>query len=192
MDLVFATHNPNKLEEVRAGLPPHFTVTSLASLGWVDEIPETESSLIGNSRQKAQAVYAKLGRNCFADDTGLEIDALGGQPGVLTARFAGVGATMQANRAKVLLLMKDQENRAARFRTVLTLIWNGRVYTFEGCVEGRIAEEERGGGSFGYDSLFIPSGYDVTYAEMPFAERNTMSHRAQALGKLTAALELLR
>lgn len=189
MDLIFATHNPHKLEEIRAGLPRHYTVTSLESLGWTEEIPETQDSLLGNSRQKAQTVFAKLGRDCFADDTGLEIDVLGGQPGVHTARFAGVGATAQANRAKVLLRMKDQENRAAKFRTVITLILSGREYTFEGCVEGRIATEERGGGSFGYDSLFIPSGYDVTYAEMPFAQRSSISHRALALAKLKVALE---
>lgn len=192
MHLIFASHNPNKLEEVRAGLPPHFTVASLESLGWIDEIPETQSSLMGNSRQKAQTVFQKLGQNCFADDTGLEIDALGGQPGVHTARFAGVGATMQANRAKVLELMKDCEDRSARFRTVITLILDGREYTFEGCVEGQIAREERGGGSFGYDCLFIPSGYEVTYAEMPFAQRHSISHRAQALAKLKLALEQMR
>lgn len=192
MNLVFATHNPHKLEEVRAGLPAHFTVTSLESVGWTEDIPETKDSLIGNSRQKAQTVYEKLGRDCFADDTGLEIDALGGQPGVFTARYAGVGATMQANRAKVLSNLKDQDNRAARFRTVITLILNGREQTFEGCVEGRIATEERGPATFGYDCLFIPAGYDVTYAEMPFAQRASISHRAQALAKLTAALEQRR
>lgn len=189
MDLVFATHNPHKLEEVRAGLPPHFNVTSLASLGWTEEIPETQGTLAGNSRQKAQTVFEKLGRNCFADDTGLEIDALGGQPGVFTARYAGVGATMQANRAKVLLQMKDRDNRAARFRTIITLMLNGREYTFEGCVEGRIALEERGPATFGYDCLFIPSGFEKTYAEMPLAQRISISHRAQALAKLKAALE---
>ena len=192
MDLVFATHNPHKLEEVRAGLPQHIAVTSLASLGWTEEIPETQGSLLGNSRQKAQTVFAKLGRDCFADDTGLEIEALGGQPGVLTARFAGVGATAQANRAKVLALMKDRKNRSAQFRTVITLILGGREFTFEGSVKGQIATQERGGGNFGYDSLFIPSGYDLTYAEMPLAQRSSISHRAMALTKMKLALDQQR
>lgn len=192
MELVFATHNPHKLEEVRAGLPPHFRVASLASLGWTEDVPETQGTLIGNSRQKAQTVFAKLGRSCFADDTGLEIDALGGEPGVYTARYAGVGATMEANRAKVLRLMNGQVNRSARFRTVITLILGGREYTFEGCVEGSIATEERGEPTFGYDCLFIPSGFEKTYAEMPLAQRVTISHRAQALAKLKLFLDQLR
>lgn len=192
MDLVFATHNPHKLEEVRAGLPPRFTVASLESVGWTEDIPETKDSLHGNSRLKALTVYSKLGRDCFADDTGLEIDALGGQPGVYTARYAGVGATMQANRAKVLLQMKDLVNRSARFRTVITLIMNDREYVFEGCVEGRIATEERGPATFGYDCLFIPAGFETTYAEMSLAQRSSISHRAQALAKLKLALDEMR
>lgn len=189
MELIFASHNLHKLEEVRAGLAPRYSVTSLQSLGWSQEIPETQDSLYGNALLKARTVFQKLGRDCFADDTGLEINALGGRPGVHTARFAGEAATAQANRAKVQLLMKDQENRQATFRTVIVLILNGREYTCEGSVSGQIATEERGLEGFGYDPLFIPMGYNATYAEMPFEQRNQISHRSRAITQLRNELD---
>lgn len=184
MDLIFVSHNQHKFEEVRAILGPEHTVTSLSSLGWSEEIPETQSTLLGNAQQKARTVFAKLGRDCFADDTGLEIESLGNMPGVLTARFAGPNTTAEANRKKVLTLMKEQSNRRATFRTVIALILGGKEFAFEGSVSGQILTAERGPKSFGYDCLFVPSGYDLTYAEMPFQLRNSMSHRALALRPL--------
>lgn len=189
MELVFASHNLHKLEEVRASLEPRYSVISLRSLGWSQEIPETEDSLRGNALLKARAVFRELGRDCFADDTGLEIDALDGKPGVLTARFAGVGATAQANRAKVQLLMQDQKNRQATFRTVIVLILSDVEYTFEGRISGHIITEERGLEGFGYDPIFMPTGYDQTYAEMPLALRSQISHRSQAIMRLRQELD---
>ncbi len=188
MDLIFVSHNQHKFEEVRAIIGPEHTVKSLLSLGWSEEIPETQDNLLGNAQQKARTVFAKLGRDCFADDTGLEIEALGNMPGVLTARFAGTNATAKDNRNKVLSLMKDQTNRHATFRTVIALILGGKEFTFEGSVSGQILTAERGPKSFGYDCLFVPSGYNLTYAEMPFELRNSMSHRALALRPLREML----
>lgn len=184
MELVFASHNSKKLDEVRASLGPLYRVESLASLGWDAEIPETEDTLLGNARVKAQAVYRKLKRNCFADDTGLEIEALGGQPGVRTARFAGEKATGAENRAKTLALLADQSNRRATFKTVVVLIWDGAEHIFEGRVEGTITHEEHGLGGFGYDPIFRPAGRVETYAEIPLEETARISHRALAIAQM--------
>jgi XTP/dITP diphosphohydrolase len=189
MELIFASHNDHKLTEVRASLGSRYTVTSLASLGWTTDISETEDSLVGNALIKARTVSNRWGRNCFADDTGLEIEALGGRPGVYTARFAGDGATAKQNREKTLRLMAVHENRRARFRTVIALLLDGCEYTFEGQVGGEITWAEHGSEGFGYDAIFKPFGFGKTYAEMPLAERVQLSHRALAIAQLREFLD---
>ncbi len=189
MEFIFASHNEHKLQEVRATLAPRHLVTSLASLGWSHEIPETQDSLLGNALLKARTVYKELGANCFADDTGLEIEALGGKPGVYTARFAGAGATAKENREKTLRLMADQENRRALFRTVIALILDGQEHTFEGCISGKITTSEQGLEGFGYDCIFKPVGFSQTFAELPFEQKARISHRGQAVAKLCKFLE---
>ncbi len=192
MELVFASHNPQKLEEVRASLGPTFSVVDFSSLGWTTEIPEIADTLVGNARLKAQTVFKKLGRACFADDTGLEIDALDGRPGVLTARFAGEGATGQANREKTLSLMAGEENRRATFRTVIVLIENGKEHVFEGRVDGEILREEKGSAGMPYSPIFRPAGSALTFAEMSLEERVRISHRAQALRRMRDYLESVK
>lgn len=189
MNLIFASHNHHKLLEVRASLGSRYQVTSLASLGWATDIPETEDTLLGNALIKARTVSQRLGGACFSDDTGLEIEALGGRPGVLTARFAGEGATGKENREKTLLLMANQANRRAVFRTVIALVLDGREYTFEGRVSGRITTSERGADGFGYDPIFQPSGFDQTYAEIPLEQKAQFSHRALAIRQLREFLD---
>lgn len=189
MNLIFASHNQHKLLEVRASLGPGYQVTSLAELGWATEIPETADSLLGNALLKARTVSQALVRACFSDDTGLEIEALGGRPGVMTARFAGEGATAKQNREKTLLLMANQTNRRAVFRTVIALVLDGREHIFEGRVSGQITTSERGGDGFGYDCIFQPSGFDQTYAELPLEEKSQFSHRALAIRQLQEFLD---
>ncbi len=189
MNLVFASHNPHKLAEVRASLGPRFSVVDLKSLGWLNEIPETADTLVGNAKIKAQTVFKELGRDCFADDTGLEIAALGGQPGVKTARFARVDATGQENREKTLRLMDGQSNRRAMFRTVIVLILGGCEHDFEARVEGEILTEERGSDGMAYSPIFRPLGSSKTYAEMSLDERARVNHRALAVQKMRNYLE---
>lgn len=189
MRLTFASHNDHKLEEVRTSLGPRYSVMSLSSLRWSAEIPETENSLLGNARLKARAVFRELKSDCFADDTGLEIDALEGRPGVLTARFAGEDATAKQNREKTLRLMSGQQNRRATFRTVIVLILNGQEHVFEGRVPGNITSAERGAEGFGYDPIFQPMGFDQTYAEMPLELRAKISHRAVAVAQMRLFLD---
>ena len=188
MKLVFASNNKHKLEEVRAILTGH-EVLSLKDIGFIDEIDETGETLEANSSIKAQAVRTFLDAHpaagvidgIFSDDTGLEIRALGGQPGVRTARWAGEPAVDSNNRAKALRELAGQEDRRARFRTVITLIRNGKEQQVEGIVAGQIAKEEEGEGGFGYDPIFIPEGYSQTFAQLPAAVKNTISHRARAM-----------
>ncbi len=180
MRLVFASNNAHKLQEVWAILPEH-EILSLEDIGCHADIPETSDTLEGNSLLKAQYVYEHYHCDCFADDTGLEIEALGNKPGVYTARWAGEPANPANNRKKALQELAGQTNRRARFRTVITLIRNGKVEQVEGVVRGSIAEAEYGNGGFGYDPLFIPEGYDKTFAELPAEIKNTISHRARAL-----------
>lgn len=189
MNLIFASHNQHKLEEVRASLGSGYSVTSLAELNWHTEIPETEDSLLGNARLKAHAVYGQFQQNCFADDTGLEIEALNGAPGVKTARFAGDRATAKENREKTLLLLNGQANRRATFRTIIVLILNGREYSFEGKVPGEITTAEQGKEGFGYDPIFRPAGYDQTYAELPLELKARFSHRALAIAQMLQFLD---
>ncbi len=189
MDLVFASQNTQKLDEVRIALGKQFHISDLKSFGWTAEIPETEETLEGNAKLKAQTVFKELGRDCFADDTGLEIEALGGLPGVRTARFAGEASTGQQNRQKTLALMANQENRRAVFRTVIVLIRKGAEHIFEGRVEGEITTSEMGSEGMAYSPIFKPLGSDKTYAEMSLDERSQVSHRAIALKQMRKFLE---
>lgn len=182
--LVFATHNAHKVDEVRAILPASVELVGPAALGCHDEIPETGNTLIDNALQKVQYIHDRFGIDCFADDTGLEVEALDGAPGVYSARYAGEPADFAKNRAKLLAALTGISNRRAQFRTVVSLILNGKTYFFEGIVKGRIIAEERGVGGFGYDSVFVPDGYDKTFAELPAAVKNSISHRARAMEQL--------
>lgn len=182
--LVFATNNLHKLEEVRDILGGSFRIASLKEIGCTDDIPETADTLEGNALQKARYVKDKFGYDCFADDTGLEVEALGGAPGVFSARYAGPGHGSEANMQKLLKELEGKANRQAQFRTVVALILEGREYTFEGIVRGTILTERRGTAGFGYDPVFVPEGYAETFAEMGSEEKNRISHRARAVQKL--------
>lgn len=182
--LVFATHNAHKVDEVRAILPASVELVGLAALGCHDEIPETGDTLRDNALQKVQYIHDRFSIDCFADDTGLEVEALDGAPGVYSARYAGEPADFAKNRAKLLAALTGISNRRAQFRTVVSLILNDKTYFFEGIVTGRIIAEERGVGGFGYDSVFVPDGYDKTFAELPAAVKNSISHRARAMEQL--------
>ncbi|MDR2824315.1 MAG: non-canonical purine NTP diphosphatase [Prevotellaceae bacterium] len=185
--LVFATNNAHKLDEARAILSD-FKIMSLSELGCVDDIPETADTLEGNALIKARFVAEKYGVDCFSDDTGLEIAALGGAPGVHSARFAGEDKDSLANMQKVMQLMKNEQNHHAQFRTVITLIFNEKEYVFEGKIEGEIATEPCGRAGFGYDPIFVPDGYAQSFAQLAANQKNTISHRALALGKLAEFL----
>lgn len=182
--LVFATNNLHKLEEVRDILGGSFRIASLKEIGCTDDIPETADTLEGNSLQKARYVKEKFGYDCFADDTGLEVEALGGAPGVFSARYAGPGHDSEANMRKLLKELEGKTNRQAQFRTVVALLLDGEEYTFEGIVRGTILTERRGTAGFGYDPVFVPEGYAETFAEMGSEEKNRISHRARAVQKL--------
>ena len=182
--LVFATNNLHKLEEVRDILGGSFRIASLKEIGCTDDIPETADTLDGNALQKARYVKDKFGYDCFADDTGLEVEALGGAPGVFSARYAGPGHDSEANMQKLLKDLEGKTNRQAQFRTVVALLLDGEEYTFEGIVRGTILTERRGTAGFGYDPVFVPEGYAETFAEMGSEEKNRISHRARAVQKL--------
>ena len=186
--MIFATNNAHKLEEVRAILGEEFSLTTLREAGITEDIPEEEPTIEGNALAKARYVWAKTGVDCFADDTGLEVDALNGAPGVRSARYATDGHDFTANRTKLLRELEGKEHRTARFRTVVALIIGGREYTFEGVVEGKITHKERGEGGFGYDALFQPEGYTQTFAELPAEVKNSISHRGRAMRLLAAWL----
>lgn len=184
MKLVFATNNDHKLHEIRDVLKGNFELLSLKDINLVQEIPENEPTLEGNAMFKAKFINEICGLNIFADDTGLEIEALNGAPGVHSARFAGEDKDFEANIDKVLFLLKDVSNRKARFRTVIALIINGKEFLFEGIINGMIIQERTGTGGFGYDSVFVPNGSDLTFAEMSLEAKNRISHRAVAFRKL--------
>jgi len=184
MQIVFATNNENKLREIRNILGNSFSLLSLGDLNIRDDIPENETTLEGNALQKARYIHRLLNMNVFADDTGLEIEALNGLPGVNSARFAGESKNSDANIDKALQMMGSTSNRMARFRTVIALIMDDREYLFEGIIKGKIISERRGKEGFGYDPVFVPQGRDLTFAEMPLAEKNRISHRAKAFRKL--------
>jgi XTP/dITP diphosphohydrolase len=186
---VFATNNAHKLDEVRAILGRNFPIRSLDELGCREDIPETADTLDGNARMKAEYVHTRYGCDCFADDTGLEVAALGNAPGVYSARYAGEAKDSAANRRKLLRELQGKDDRSARFRTVIALIRDGKTHLFEGKVEGTIITEERGAGGFGYDSIFVPQGYAQTFAELPAEVKNSISHRADAVHRLKEFLE---
>ena len=189
MDLVFATNNKHKLEELQAILGNQFKLLSLKDIGCNEEIPEEQETLEGNANQKSSFVFDKYGYNCFADDTGLEIEALNGEPGVYSARYAGEAKLAEANMEKVLQNMAKINNRKARFRTVISLIIDGHEKQFEGIVDGNILEAKKGDSGFGYDPIFQPNGFDVSFAEMELADKNKISHRGRAVQKLVEYLK---
>lgn len=188
-EIVFATGNAHKLAEVQAVLGDEFRLVTAAGAGITEEIPETGLTLEQNASQKSHYLYERLGVDCFADDTGLEVDALGGAPGVHSARYAGEGHDFEANNRLLLENLEGAADRSARFRTVISLILDGREYLFEGRVEGRIAESRSGCGGFGYDPLFIPEGSEVSFAEMTADEKNAISHRGRAVRQLAEFLK---
>ena len=187
--LVVATNNAHKLEEIAAILGDEMELLSLKDIRCNADIPETADTLEGNARQKAQYIYNNYGMDCFADDTGLEVEALNGAPGVFSARYAGDGHDSEANMQKLLQELEGKENRKAQFRTAICLIMEGQEYLFEGIVKGKIIEEKRGGAGFGYDPVFVPEGYDLTFAELGNDIKNTISHRARAVEKLCTFLK---
>lgn len=201
MHLLFATGNQHKLEEIQALLEGVAQLSTPGEWGVVGEIPEDQSTLEGNALQKARYIYAKTGQGCFADDTGLEVEALGGEPGVYSARYAtlqgvGTGDTSEDNMTLLLRRLDGKSNRRARFRTVIALILGGEQggeeHLFEGAVEGEITCERSGVAGFGYDPIFRPAGYTETFAQMPLALKNSISHRAQAAARLVRFLQTLR
>jgi XTP/dITP diphosphohydrolase len=189
MKLVFASHNQNKVNEIKSLLPKTFEILSLTEIGFNEEIEETGLTLDENSRIKAQTVFEKTGYFCFADDTGLEIEALNYEPGVFSARYAGNQKNDSENIEKVLSKLQGMINRNARFRTVITLLIGQEEYSFEGKVEGKIIMEKRGEFGFGYDPIFIPENESRTFAEMPLEEKNKFSHRARAFQKMIEFLK---
>ena len=184
MQLVFATHNAHKLKELQEILGNSIKLISLTDLGVFDEIEENGTTIEENASLKAKYVFDKFGVNVFADDTGLEIEALNGEPGVISARYAGEEKNPLKNMEKVLRLMQDKENRSARFRTVISLILNGKEHLFEGIVSGQILKNPIGDNGFGYDPVFMPGGYALSFAQMDSETKNNISHRGKAVEKL--------
>lgn len=189
MKLVFATNNQNKLKELQNILGKDIELLSLADINCTDDIPEDHDTLEENALQKSKHIFDKYQLDCFADDTGLEIEALNNEPGVYSARYAGVDKDAKANMKKVLENLNGIDNRKARFRTVISLLIDGKEKQFEGIVEGNILESERGGDGFGYDPIFEPKGYNISFAEMEMGEKNKISHRGLAVQKLVDYLK---
>lgn len=192
MKLVFATQNENKAHEIQSLLPEYFKIISLKDIRCFDEIPETAETLEGNSLLKASFISETYNLNCFADDTGLEIEALDNRPGVHSALYAGPDKSAAANIDKVLSELEGKTNRNAQFRTIITLILNTSIFTFEGIVLGEIISEKRGENGFGYDPIFVPEGEIRTFAEMSLEEKNKHSHRARAFQKMIEFLNELK
>ena len=188
MRLIFATHNRNKAIEIQKILVNNIQVYTLEDIGFQEEIPEDQSTIEGNSAFKAQFIYENFKENCFADDTGLEIEALNGRPGVHSARYVGDLKDAEANMNRVLQELNGTSNRNARFKTVISLIIDGQIHQFEGLVNGRIIEEKKGSKGFGYDPIFIPENESKTFAEMELNEKNKFSHRARAIEKMISFL----
>lgn len=182
--LVFATNNENKIKEINALLTNSIKLLSLKDIGCNEDIPETADTIEGNAILKAKYVYEKYGYNCFADDTGLEIKSLNSEPGVFSARYAGEEKNANKNMDKVLQKLSNSSDRTAQFKTVVALVINGKLSTFEGIIEGEITSEKHGKDGFGYDPIFKPNGYEITFAEMPLSEKNKISHRGRAVKKL--------
>ncbi|HNY63168.1 MAG TPA: non-canonical purine NTP diphosphatase [Bacteroidales bacterium] len=191
MEIVFATQNKHKLEEIQKIVGDQYKIISLTELNFFEDIPETENTLVGNALMKARFIHKKFHCNCFADDTGLEIDALHGAPGVYSARYAGPACSFEDNMRKVLSQMEGISNRKAQFKTVIALILDNKEYLFEGSVSGTILEKKSGTQGFGYDPIFLPDGYNESFAEMSAELKNRISHRAVATQKLTQFLHSL-
>ena len=189
--LVFATNNDHKLRELKQILPSDFELLSLNDIGCFEEIPETGPTLEVNAAQKSFYIWNKYRMNCFADDTGLEIEALFNEPGVYSARYAGEDKSASANMVKVLGKMTVENNRNARFRCVISLVIDGKENQFEGIVQGKILREKQGDEGFGYDPIFLPDGYTLSFAEMSAEEKNSISHRGRAVEKLVEYLKFL-
>jgi len=184
MKIVFATNNQNKINEVQAQLPGSITLLSLESIGCTEDIPETADTIEANALQKARYIKEKYGYDCFADDTGLEVEALDGAPGVYSARYAGDQKSPEDNIDKLLSELKDKTNKNARFKTVIALIFNGKETLFTGICNGKISETRKGNKGFGYDPVFIPEGFSESFAEMDLDQKNKIGHRGKAVRKL--------
>ena len=189
MKIVFATNNPNKIVEIKDLLPEEIQILSLKDINCNEQLPETQNTLEGNAKQKAEFVFTNYGYNCFADDTGLEIEALNNGPGVYSARYAGDDCSPNDNMQKVLQKLKGENNREAKFRTVIALIMNGKILLFEGECKGEITKEKAGEKGFGYDPIFLAKGFDKTFAQMSKQEKGTISHRGIATSKLVEFLQ---
>ncbi|MBQ4821310.1 non-canonical purine NTP diphosphatase [Aquimarina sp. MMG016] len=184
MKLVFATNNLNKLKEVQVLMPSHIQLLSLSDINCTEDIPETSDTIEGNAIQKAQYIKEKYGYECFADDTGLEVEAINGDPGVYSARYAGPEKDADNNMNKLLQELKGQVNRDAQFKTVIALELNNELKTFTGICKGTITQDKQGDGGFGYDPIFLPKGYTKTFAELSLAEKNRIGHRGKAVQQL--------
>ena len=191
MELVFATNNKNKIKEITSLTSGKINLLGLNDISCFEELPETQPTIEGNALQKAKYVKDKYDRDCFADDTGLEVNALEGRPGVYSARYAGESRNDNDNMSKLLKELQNKSDRRARFRTVIALVMDGKEWLFEGIVEGRIIEEKRGANGFGYDPVFMPDGYDRTFAEMDLELKGRISHRGIAVRKLVEHLNKL-
>lgn len=182
--IIFATNNQNKVNEVRAVLGERFNILSLKEAGIDIEIPEPHDTLEANASEKSKTIFKLTGKNCFSEDTGLEVEALNGEPGVKSARYAGESRSFDANIERLLINLSSKENKTARFKTVISLILEGKEFIFEGVCTGNIIDERKGENGFGYDPVFIPDGSKSTFAEMDMAEKNKFSHRKKAMEKL--------
>jgi XTP/dITP diphosphohydrolase len=191
MQLVFATNNVNKLLEVQSLIPNHIKLLSLKDINCDEDIPETQPTIEGNAKQKAEYIKTNYGYDCFADDTGLEVEALDGQPGVYSARYAGPQRNANDNMDKLLSQLKQKNNRSAQFKTVVALNLNGQLKTFTGICKGEIVREKRGAKGFGYDPIFKAEGYDKTFAEISLDEKNKIGHRGKAVTQLIEFLNAL-
>lgn len=189
VELVFATHNAHKVEEIQPLLEGVAHLRLPRDFGLTQEIPEDFDTLEENAQEKCEFVYAAIGRDCFSDDTGLEVEILGGAPGAFSARYAGPACNADDNVEKLLRVLAGQSHRVARFRTVVSLVFGGERYTFEGRVDGEILTSRRGASGFGYDPIFRPYGYSKSFAEMSLVEKNGLSHRARAVRAMRAFLE---
>jgi XTP/dITP diphosphohydrolase len=192
MKLVFATHNKHKLKEIREILEPQHEIKGLTDLQFFDDIPETGDTLEENADIKSMTIWEKFGLSCFSDDTGLEVEALNGAPGVYSARYAGEGCSFDDNMNKLLEALKGETNRKARFRSIVSLVLNGETKHFEGIVEGVILESRQGEEGFGYDPIFKPNESNLSFAEMSSAAKNEISHRGRAIQKLTDFLKTIQ
>ena len=184
IEIVFATNNPNKLNEVQALMPEGIKLLSPKDIGCYEDIPETENTIEGNAIQKANYIKNNYNKDCFADDTGLEVEALNGAPGVYSARYAGPEKSAHKNMNKLLKALNSQTNRSAQFKTVIALSLGNNTITFEGICKGEIIKNQRGTGGFGYDPIFLPEGYSKTFAEMPLEIKNIIGHRGLAVAQL--------